>query len=172
MIPWKKPISRFSSDPTRTARSRKRLNSSHAVSGTRQQLWQGRGCSPRPVCSTLCHVVLIHMVFHSPRWRPLDQGSHFYAWREVRAKAGLRHVRWHHWRHFCATQLLELGLDHFAVSIQLGHTAGGALVMERYGHPSQDAARARLLAAFSFDGAQTGSATGSTDYRETHGDAG
>jgi hypothetical protein len=57
-------------------------------------------------------------------------GSHFYAWREVRAQAGLRHVRWHDWRHFCTTQLLELGIDHFAVSIQLGHTDGGALVME------------------------------------------
>ena len=66
-------------------------------------------------------------VFHSPRGKALDQGSHFYAWREVRAAAGLRHVRWHDWRHFCATQLLELGLDHFAVSIQLGHADGGAL---------------------------------------------
>jgi integrase len=108
-------------------------------------------------------------VFHSPRGRALDQGSHFYAWREVRAQAGLRHVRWHDWRHFCATQLLELGLDHFAVSIQLGHTDGGALVMERYGHPSQDTARERLLAAFSFDGAKRGSPTGSRDLREAHG---
>jgi hypothetical protein len=43
------------------------------------------------------------------------------------------------------TQRLELGLDHFAVSIQLGHEDGGALVMARYGHPSKDAARKRLL---------------------------
>ncbi len=96
-------------------------------------------------------------VFHSPRGNPLDQGSHFYAWREVRASAGLRHIRWHDWRHFCATQLLELGLDHFAVSVQLGHTDGGALVMARYGHPSEDAARHRLLAAFQFETAETGS---------------
>jgi hypothetical protein len=53
-------------------------------------------------------------------------------------------VRWHDLRHFCATQLLELGLDHFAVSVQLGHEDGGALVMARYGHPSKDAARGRL----------------------------
>jgi integrase len=110
-------------------------------------------------------------VFHSPHGRPLDQGSHFYAWREVRAQAGLRHVRWHDWRHFCATQLLELGIDHFAVSIQLGHTDGGALVMERYGHPSQHAARGRLLGAFSFEGAGSGSATGSRRSREAHGQA-
>jgi Phage integrase family len=74
---------------------------------------------------------------HSPRGKPLDQGLHFYAWREVRAAAGLRSFRWHDWRRFCATQLLELGLDHFAVSVQLGHTDGGALVMARYGHPSE-----------------------------------
>jgi hypothetical protein len=32
--------------------------------------------------------------------------------------------------------------------VQLGHEDGGALVMSRYGHPSKDAARARLLRAF------------------------
>lgn len=90
-------------------------------------------------------------VFHSPRGKELDQGSMFYAWREVRALAGLPSMRWHDLRHFCATQLLELGLDHFAVSVQLGHTDGGALVMERYGHPSESAARSRLLDAFAAD---------------------
>jgi integrase len=100
-------------------------------------------------------------VFHSPRGNPLDQGSHFYAWREVRATAGLRKIRWHDWRHFCATQLLELGLDHFAVSVQLGHTDGGALVMARYGHPSEEAARRRLQAAFKLDVPGSGSAVGS-----------
>jgi integrase len=86
-------------------------------------------------------------VFHSPRGRPLLKGTHAWSWQKVRASAGVD-CRWHDLRHFCATQLLELGLDHFAVSIQLGHTDGGALVMERYGHPSVDAAKRRLLAAF------------------------
>ena len=71
-------------------------------------------------------------------------------------------VRWHDLRHFCATQLLEMGLDHFAVSVQLGHEDGGALVMARYGHPSVDAAKRRLLGAFEFDAAETGSAAGSS----------
>jgi integrase len=110
-------------------------------------------------------------VFHSPRGKALDQGSHFYAWREVRASAGLRRIRWHDWRHFCATQLLELGLDHFAVSIQLGHTDGGVLVMSRYGHPSADAARRRLLQAFEFDTHGTGSSAGSSTAAEPHGRA-
>ncbi len=107
-------------------------------------------------------------VFHSPKGKALDQGSHFYAWREVRASAGLRRIRWHDWRHFCATQLLELGLDHFAVSIQLGHTDGGALVMARYGHPSADSARRRLLRAFEFGSELSGSSAGSSAAAGSH----
>ena len=99
-------------------------------------------------------------VFHSPRGKPLIKGTHGWSWQKVKAAAHVE-TRWHDLRHFCATQLLELGLDHFAVSVQLGHTDGGALVMERYGHPSEDAAKRRLLAAFTFDGAETGSETGS-----------
>jgi integrase len=101
-------------------------------------------------------------VFHSPTGNPLVQGSHHYSWRAVRAAAGLHDIRWHDLRHFCATQLLELGLDHFAVSVQLGHEDGGALVMARYGHPSKDAARARLLGAFDLDDERTGSSAGSS----------
>jgi integrase len=101
-------------------------------------------------------------VFHSPTGNALVQGSHHYSWRTVRAAAGLPQIRWHDLRHFCATQLLELGLDHFAVSVQLGHEDGGALVMSRYGHPSKDAARTRLLQAFELGGDRTGSSTGSS----------
>lgn len=100
-------------------------------------------------------------VFHSPRGKLLIKGTHGWSWQKVKARAGVD-VRWHDLRHFCATQLLdELGLDHFAVSIQLGHTDGGTLVMERYGHPSVDKAKQRLLRAFEWDGTETGSATGS-----------
>lgn len=101
-------------------------------------------------------------VFHSSRGEPLNKGSHHYAWRVVRAGANLPKARWHDLRHFCATQLLEAGLSHFDVSVQLGHEDGGALVMERYGHPSKDAARARLLAAFAPSAEEIGSEIGST----------
>lgn len=102
-------------------------------------------------------------VFHTARGMPLRQGSHFYAWRQVRARADVRpSIRWHDLRHFCATQLLEMGLDHFAVSVQLRHHDGGKLVMERYGHPSREAAKERLLAAFSLDSEESGSRTGSS----------
>ena len=52
-------------------------------------------------------------------------------------------------RHFCATHLLELGVSHADVAVQLGHTAGEALVMSTYGHPSEDAAHERLKRAYS-----------------------
>ena len=75
---------------------------------------------------------------------------------------GIPPIRFHDLRHFCATQLLELGLDHFAVSVQLGHEDGGALVMARYGHPSKEAARDRLLDLFAPGAVETGSRAGST----------
>jgi hypothetical protein len=47
--------------------------------------------------------------------------------------------------------LLERGVTPWDVAIQLGHTDGGQLVMERYGHPSEAGARARLLAVWGED---------------------
>lgn len=106
-------------------------------------------------------------VFHTPLGEPLKKSNLYYHWNKVRAplalereEAGLPGVRFHDLRHFCATQLLELGASHFDVSIQLGHEDGGALVMARYGHPSKDKARGRLLGLFSGDPARIGSAIG------------
>lgn len=107
-------------------------------------------------------------VFHSVRGRPLLKGTHGWSWQKVKARAGVD-CRWHDLRHFCATQLLELGVDHYAVSIQLGHTDGGALVISRYGHPSEAAARARLQAAFTLPGDATGSSIGSGAPRKAMG---
>jgi integrase len=109
-------------------------------------------------------------VFHTPRGVPLKKGNLYYLWNKVRDTSGtsmdriadgLSPIRFHDLRHFCATRLLELGLDHFAVSVQLGHEDGGALVMARYGHPSKDAARERLLARFGPEPGVTGSRGGS-----------
>lgn len=95
-------------------------------------------------------------VFHSIRGEALNKGNLYYAWKTVRDASGttmdrlaadVQPLRFHDLRHFCATQLLERGHTHFDVSVQLGHEDGGALVMARYGHPSKDAARDRLLAA-------------------------
>jgi integrase len=119
-------------------------------------------------------------VFHTPRGIPLKKGNLYYNWNKVRDNsgtsvdrlaAGIPPIRFHDLRHFCATQLLELGADHFAVSVQLGHEDGGALVMARYGHPSKEAARDRLLALSGNDRVESGSATGSSLAHGSHGRA-
>lgn len=105
-------------------------------------------------------------VFHSPRGKPLIKGTHGWSWQKVKATARVE-CRWHDLRH-CATQLLELGLDHFAVSVQLGHTDGGALVMAGYGHPSVGSAKRRLLAAFEAGAPATGSTPSSIGQSAAH----
>ena len=67
----------------------------------------------------------------------------------MRARFGRPGMDFYELRHFCATHLLELGVSHADVAVQLGHTDGGALVMSTYGHPSEDAARERLKRAYS-----------------------
>ncbi len=99
-------------------------------------------------------------VFHSLRGADLNKGNLYYPWKAVRDNSGttpdrlagsIQPIRFHDLRHFCATQLLERGNSHFDVSVQLGHEDGGALVMARYGHPSKEAARSRLLAVDAAD---------------------
>lgn len=87
-------------------------------------------------------------VFTSVTGRRLSRGSLLWAWKEVRSAAGRGGMDFYELRHCCATLLLERGVSHADVAIQLGHTDGGALVMSTYGHPSEDLARERLKRAF------------------------
>jgi integrase len=81
--------------------------------------------------------------------RQFAKSSLFYYWNPVRAAFGRPGMDFYELRHFCATHLLELGVSHADVAVQLGHTDGGALVMSTYGHPSDDLARERLKRAYS-----------------------
>ena len=87
-------------------------------------------------------------LFVTPRGCRFAKGSLFYYWNPVRAAFGRPGMDFYELRHFCATHLLELGVSHADVAVQLGHTDGGALVMSTYGHPSEDAARERLKRAY------------------------
>jgi integrase len=87
-------------------------------------------------------------LFVTPRGRRFAKSSLYYYWNPVRAAFGRPGVDYYELRHFCATHLLELGVSHADVAVQLGHTDGGALVMSTYGHPSEDAARERLKRAY------------------------
>lgn len=88
-------------------------------------------------------------VFTNTQGQQLRKGSINYHWRQVRASFGRDRINvFHELRHTAATLLLERGVAHADVAIQLGHTDGGRLVMQTYGHPSEVAARQRLKAAF------------------------
>lgn len=87
-------------------------------------------------------------LFVTPRGRMFTKNSHYHYWRPVRAAAGRPEMDFCELRRFCATHLLELGVSHADVAVQLGHTDGGRLVMETYGHPTEAGARERLKRAY------------------------
>jgi integrase len=51
-------------------------------------------------------------------------------------------------RHFCATFLVEQGVESWVVAKQLGHEDGGRLVEKTYGHPNDRIAREKLRRVF------------------------
>ncbi len=87
-------------------------------------------------------------VFTTKTAKQFSGPSLHYTWNPVRMAAGRRAMDFYELRHFCATYLLERGLPPSDVAIQLGHTDNGALVMSTYGHPSEEAARGRILRLF------------------------
>lgn len=107
---------------------------------------------PPPARNALLDVpprLAVTWMFVTPRGKRLSKNTLHYYWRPVRARFGRPEMDFYELRHFCATHLLELGVSHADVALQLGHTDGGALVMSTYGHPSEDAARDRLKRAYS-----------------------
>ena len=94
------------------------------------------------------------VALHTARGRRLSKGSLSYLWRPVaaawREKTG-HPLDLYELRHACATLLLERGLSPADVALQLGHSDGGRLVMQLYGHPDDDRARDRLKMAFATD---------------------
>jgi integrase len=109
------------------------------------------GVLPPPAREALTDVPArldVPWLFVTPRGRRFAKSSLYYYWNPVRAVFGRPGMDYYELRHFCATHLLELGVSHADVAIQLGHTDGGALVMSTYGHPSEDLARERLKRAY------------------------
>ena len=88
------------------------------------------------------------LLFESPRGQMWRQPSHHHRWSVVRSMAGRPGIDFYELRHCAATMLLERGMSASDVAVQLGHTDGGRLVMNLYGHPSEAAARERLLACW------------------------
>jgi integrase len=94
------------------------------------------------------------LLFESPRGRMWRQPSHHHCWKVVRSMAGRPGLDFYELRHCAATMLLERGMTPWDVAIQLGHQDGGRLITSLYGHPSEVAARERLLAAWNESAAE------------------
>ncbi len=93
------------------------------------------------------------LLFTSPADRLWTQPSHHRYWTRLRMLGDRPGLDFYALRHCAATFLLERGITPWDVAVQLGHTDGGQLVMELYGHPAEAGARSRLLGAWD---AQTG----------------
>lgn len=103
---------------------------------------------------TVPHTVTDDYVFHTVQGRRLNKSNLWYLWKPIATAweaTGHLHIDLYELRHAAATILLERGLPHSDVAVQLGHEDGGALVQERYGHPSKDRSRDRLKMAFAGD---------------------
>lgn len=88
-------------------------------------------------------------VFSTVTGRRFSKGTWHYAWNPVRSAFGRPTMDFYELRHFGCTYMLDaLGLSAADAAVQLGHTDGGRLVMELYGHPSEAAARERIRHAF------------------------
>lgn len=74
------------------------------------------------------------LLFTGPFGAVLGKGPRHNLWSPVRAAFGRPRMRLYDLRHTCATFLLEKGASDLDVSVQLGHTDGGALVRSTYGH--------------------------------------
>lgn len=88
------------------------------------------------------------LLFSTPRDCMWTQPAHHRHWAMLRKLAGRPGLDFYELRHAAATMLLERGVTPWDVAQQLGHTDGGQLVMELYGHPSEAGARARVAAAW------------------------
>ncbi len=87
-------------------------------------------------------------IFPSKRGKKLTKGTIGEYWRTVRGAWGRPETTFHELRHCAATLMLKKGVSHADVAHQLGHSDGGRLVMELYGHPSEIDARRNIRAAF------------------------
>ncbi len=94
------------------------------------------------------------LVFTTKRGKQFRKTSRNHYWNAVRAAWGRPEMEFYELRHACATMLLEKGFSHADVAMQLGHTDGGRLVMEVYGHPTEKGARERLKRAHGMNVAQ------------------
>jgi integrase len=131
-----------------------RSYSSHSHETTPPKNGKTRTVTIPPVAQDALSDVPEHpcgLLFVTPGGKQWTASLHHRYWTKLRLLADRPGFDFYELRHAGATMLLERGSTPWDVAIQLGHTDGGRLVQELYGHPREDAARARLLAAWGED---------------------
>jgi integrase len=88
------------------------------------------------------------LLFVNHREQMWTRTSHHYHWKQLRNLAGRPGLDHYELRHCAATMLLERGVTPWDIAVQLGHMDGGRLVQLIYGHPREEGARQRMLAAW------------------------
>lgn len=89
------------------------------------------------------------LLWPSQRGGPMTASRMHYYWDPVRRALHMPEMAFYELRHFCASFMLnDLELPAQDVAIQLGHTDGGVLVLQRYGHPNEELARERIARAY------------------------
>ena len=96
------------------------------------------------------------LVFYSPTGKRLTAPLHDYYWRQLRekflGKLGAERgkaieLTWHVLRHFTGSWLVDKGVPSRDVAYQLGHTDGGRLIEQLYGHRYPDSSLRRIQEA-------------------------
>jgi integrase len=128
-----------------------RAYSSHTHETTAPKNGRERVVVVAPIVVEALEGVPLHsagLLFETPTGCQWTASLHHRYWVKMRLLANRPKMAFYELRHAAASMLLERGVTPWDVAIQLGHTDGGQLVMERYGHPSEAGARSRLLAAW------------------------
>lgn len=78
------------------------------------------------------------LVFTTKTGRQFSPSTFATAWQPVRAASGAPIEDLYELRHYCATKLMEAGLQDWQVARQMGHTDNGLLVRQTYFHPKEE----------------------------------
>lgn len=96
------------------------------------------------------------LLWYSPSGKIMRPPLHHYYWRQVVAvfndrtpddRAAAIDLEWHALRHFTASWMVDKGIQPHDVAGQLGHTDGGKLVSDLYGHLYKDNSISRIQAS-------------------------
>lgn len=87
-------------------------------------------------------------LFTTAQHRQFRRESLHRVWNPIRCTIDRPSMAFYEWRHTAATFLLQRGLSPELVAFQLGHTDGGKLVRELYGHPEDAWQREQIKRAF------------------------